>query len=45
MTYQVEKENIQIGYFPKNKMWGDFMTKPTQGAKFRNFKNYVFGGN
>ena len=45
MTDKFEKENLQIKYCPTDNMWGDFMTKPTQGAKFRNFKNYVFGGN
>ena len=25
MTDQVEKENVQIEYFPMDDMWGDFM--------------------
>ena len=45
MTDQVEKENVQIKYCPTYNMWGYFMTKPTQGAKFSNFRNYVLGGN
>ena len=45
MTYQVEKENVQIKYYPTDEMWGDFMTKPAQGDKFRNFRNCVLGGN
>ena len=29
MTYKVLKENVHIKYFPIDKMWGYFMTKPT----------------
>ena len=35
----------KIKYFPKDDVWGDFITKPTQGTKFRRFRNYVLGGN
>ena len=45
MTDQVEKENPQIKYCPTDEMQIYFMTKPTQGEKFRNFSNYVLGGN
>ena len=45
MTYKVLKENVQIKYFPTDKMWGYFMTKPTQRSNFRNFRNDVLGGN
>ena len=41
MTDQVEKENKPIKYFPTDEMWGNLMTKLTQGAKFRNFRNHV----
>ena len=45
MTDKFEKENLQIKYFPTYDMWGYFMTNPTQGGKFRNFRNHVLGGN
>ena len=45
MTDQVEKENLQIESCPIDKMWGYFMTKTTQGPKFKNLRNYVLGGN
>ena len=38
MTDQVEKENVQIEYCPTDKIWGDFMIKPAQGEKIRNFR-------
>ena len=45
MTYKVLKENLQIKYCPTDKMWGYFMTKPTQRSNFRNFRNDILGGN
>ena len=45
MTYQVEKLNVQIGYFPTDKIWVDLITNPTQRKTFRNFINYILGGN
>ena len=44
MTYKVEKEKLQIEYCPIDEMWGNFTKKPTQGEKFRNFRNHVLGG-
>ena len=44
MADQVEKESVQIEYCPIDEMWGDFITKPMQGEKFRNFRNYVLDG-
>ena len=43
VMYQVEKENVQINYCPTDEIWGDFMTKPTQGEKFGDFRNYLLG--
>ena len=43
MTDQVEKEALRIEYCSTYKMWGDFVTNPTQGEKCRNFINYVLG--
>ena len=45
MTDQVEKENVRMKYFPIDEMWGYFMTNPTQGAKFKNFRRYILGVN
>ena len=39
MTDQVEKSIIE--YFPTDYMWVYFIAKPTQGEKFRVFRNYV----
>ena len=43
MIDQFENENMQIKYCLTDKTWGNFMTKPMQGANFKNFINYVFG--
>ena len=45
MTDQVEEENAHIKYCPTDNIWGDLMTNPTQGSKFRNLKNLVLGVN
>ena len=45
MTYKVLKENVQIKYCPTDKMWGYFMTNPTQVEDFMNFRNYIIGIN
>ena len=45
ITEKFKKVNLQIKYCPTDQMWRYLMTKPTQGAKFRNFRNYVLGGN
>jgi hypothetical protein len=43
MTDQVEKGNVQIEYCPTDLMIGDFMTKPLQGQKFRDFRDDIMG--
>ena len=43
MTDQIEKGNVQVEYCPTDKMIGDFMTKPLQGSKFREFRRAVLG--
>ena len=45
MTDQVEKENVQIKFCQTDKMWGYFMTNPTQESNFSNFRNCIFGVN
>ena len=37
MSDKVEKDNVQIKYFPKDIVWGYFMTNPKQGGFFRSF--------
>ncbi|CAJ1956176.1 unnamed protein product [Cylindrotheca closterium] len=37
VTDQVEKGNLTIEHMPTDDMWGDYMTKPLQGKKFRKF--------
>ena len=43
VTDQVEKGNLEIEYCPTDKMIGDFMTKPTQGKKFIEFRKDILG--
>ena len=43
VTDQVKKGNIEIQYCPSEKMVGDFMTKPVQGQKFREFRKEMLG--
>ena len=43
VTDQVEKGNLEIEYCPTDKMIGDFMTKPTQGKKFIEFRKNILG--
>ena len=43
ITDQVEKGNINIEYCPTDAMIGDFMTKPLQGTKFREFRKAILG--
>jgi hypothetical protein len=43
MADQVEKGNVIIEYCPTASMTGDFMTKPLQGEKFRQFRKEIMG--
>lgn len=43
ITDQVKKGNVQIEHCPTDVMEGDFMTKPTQGRKFREFRKGILG--
>ena len=43
ITDQVEKGNVSIEYCPTDEMFGDFMTKPTQGQKFKYFRDELMG--
>ena len=43
VTDQVEKGNLEIEYCPTDKMIGDFMTKPTQGKMFIEFRKDILG--
>ena len=43
VTDQVELGNVTIEYMPTDEMWGDFMTKPLQGEKFRKFRALIQG--
>ena len=40
---QVEEGNLSIEYCPTNAMKGDFMTKATQGEKFKTFQDDILG--
>ncbi|CAJ1952107.1 unnamed protein product [Cylindrotheca closterium] len=41
VTDQVEKGNLTIEHMPTDDMWGDYMTKPLQGEKFRKFRALI----
>ena len=43
VTDQVELGNVQVEYMPTDDMWGDYMTKPLQGEKFRKFRALILG--
>lgn len=43
LTDQVNKGNLSIEYCPTDLMWGDFFTKPLQGAKFKLFRKWILG--
>ena len=43
VTDQVEKGNLEIQYCKSEKMVGDFMSKPLQGGKFREFRQDILG--
>ena len=38
-----ERGDLKIEYCPTDVIVGDFMTKPLQGIKFRNFRNLILG--
>ena len=43
ITDQVEKKNIEIKHCKTESMIGDYMTKPIQGQKFREFRESILG--
>ena len=43
LTDQVEKGNLTITYCPTDAMIRDFMRKPLQGSKFRQFSDDIMG--
>ena len=43
LTDQVEKGNLRITYCPTDDMTADYMRKPLQGEKFRNFRAQIMG--
>ena len=43
ITDQVEKGNATVEHCPTDAMVGDFMTKPLQGTKFREFRKDILG--
>ena len=41
LTDQVEKGNLTIKYCPTDEMIADFMSKPLQGEKFKQFRQDI----
>jgi hypothetical protein len=40
---RIEKEGIEVRHCPTDKMIADFQSKPLQGAKFREMRDWVLG--
>jgi hypothetical protein len=43
ITDQIEKKNLKVEFCPTDNMIGDFMTKPLQGQKFKDFRAEIMG--
>jgi hypothetical protein len=43
VTDRVKKKELTVEWCPTGDMIGDYMTKPTQGALFRNFRDQIMG--
>ena len=43
ITDRVKKGDLSLAWCPTGDMIGDFMTKPLQGALFRNFRDQIMG--
>ena len=43
LTDQVQQGNFSVEYCHTDKMVGDYMSKPLQGAKFREFRRAIMG--
>ena len=41
VTNQKEKKNISIRFCPTDQMTGDYMTKPTHGGRFKQFRQDI----
>jgi hypothetical protein len=43
VTDRINKNDLSVEWCPTGDMIGDFMTKPTQGALFRKFRDQIMG--
>ena len=43
VTYQIGKYELFLEWCPTAEIIGDFMTKPTQGAEFKRFRDQLMG--
>ena len=43
LTDQIERDNVTVEYCSTDEMIADFMTKPLQGSKFREFRKAILG--
>mgnify|MGYP000184801625 CR=1 FL=1 len=43
VTDRINKKDLSVEWCPTGDMIGDFMTKPTQGALFRKFRDQIMG--
>ena len=43
LTDQVKQGNVTVEYCPTGEMWGDYFTKPLQGALFEKFRREIMG--
>jgi hypothetical protein len=43
VTYRIQKNELTVEWCPTGDMIADFMTKPTQGALFKKFRDQIMG--
>ena len=43
MKDRIEDGELEIVYCPTDQMIGDYFTKPLQGKKFKDFRNFIMG--
>ena len=40
---RIEKKEMRVEYCPTENMLADYCTKPLQGSRFKEYRNYVMG--
>ena len=42
---RIEKKEMRVEYCPTEYMLADYFTKPLQGSRFKEYRNYIMGYN